>query len=90
MEEKKIQSNITFVGPWANKLHAHFLFKNAKKHVKKFDQSQLFWTMGLTILRPPSRKILLEKIYFKKIPNGHSLLGQWANALCTQLFKNVN
>jgi hypothetical protein len=46
--------------------------------------------MGLTILRPPSRKILLEKIYFKKIPNGHSLLGQWANALCTQLFKNVN
>jgi hypothetical protein len=35
-----------FFGPWANKLHAHFVFKNEKKCVKNIDQSQLFWTMS--------------------------------------------
>jgi hypothetical protein len=41
---------------------------------------------------PPSKKILnkkLEKIYLKKIPNSHNLLGPWANELCTQLQKTL-
>lgn len=78
-----------FFGPWANKLHAHFLFKNEKKICKK-KTNHNFLDHGLTNFVPIFRKNSFGENLLKKIPNGHNnLLGPWAKELCTQLQKTL-